>query len=78
MVARHLSKALPVVEEHYGSLNKKYKADTPLPPNYHSEDDKYPFLKDEEISLYQSFIGTLCLGVEIGRIELTFAVSLMS
>ena len=73
----YLSKALPVVEEHYGSLNK-YKADTPLPPNYHPEDDRSPFLKDEEISLYQSFIGTLRWGVELGRIELTFAVSLMS
>ena len=40
--------------------------------------ESLPFLKDEEISLYQSFIGTLRWGVELGRIELTFAVSLMS
>lgn len=73
----YLSKALPVVEEHYGSLNK-FKADTPLPPNYHPEDDQSPFLKDDEISLYQSFIGTLRWAVELGRIELTFGVSLMS
>jgi len=70
-------KAIPVVEEHYGTLNK-IKADTPLPPNYHPEDDKSPFLKDDEISLYQSFIGTLRWAVELGRIDLTFGVSLMS
>lgn len=73
----YLQKAIPVVEEHYGSLNK-YKADTPLPPNYHPEDDQSPFLSDEEMSLYQSFIGTLRWAVELGRIELTFGVSLMS
>eukprot|EP00590_Aulacoseira_subarctica_P011644 CAMPEP_0172424146 /NCGR_PEP_ID=MMETSP1064-20121228/21716_1 /TAXON_ID=202472 /ORGANISM="Aulacoseira subarctica , Strain CCAP 1002/5" /LENGTH=1711 /DNA_ID=CAMNT_0013165931 /DNA_START=811 /DNA_END=5943 /DNA_ORIENTATION=- len=73
----YLQKAIPVVEEHYGTLNK-YKADTPLPSNYHPEDDQSAFLKDDEISLYQSFIGTLRWAVELGRIELTFAVSLMS
>jgi len=66
-----------MVEEHYRSLNK-YKADTPLPPNYHPEDDQSSFLSDEEISLYQSFTVTLRWAVELGRIELTFAVSLMS
>jgi hypothetical protein len=73
----YLQKAIPIVEEHYGTLNK-FKADTPLPTNYHPEDDQSPFLKDDEISLYQSFIGTLRWAVELGRIELTFAVSLMS
>mmetsp|Transcript_11237 Transcript_11237/g.16168 ORF Transcript_11237/g.16168 Transcript_11237/m.16168 type:complete len:1367 (+) Transcript_11237:2028-6128(+) len=73
----YLTKALPIVEEHYGTLNKA-KADTPLPPKYHPEDDKSPFLKDDEIALYQSFIGTLRWAVELGRIDLTFGVSLMS
>ena len=73
----YLSKAIPVVEEHYGTLNK-VKADTPLPPKYHPEDDTSPFLGDDEAALYQSFIGTLRWAVELGRIDLTFGVSLMS
>jgi len=54
----YLSKAIPVVEEHYGTLNK-CEADTPLPPHYHPEDEQTAFLKDDKIALYQSFIGTL-------------------
>jgi hypothetical protein len=73
----YLIKAIPIVEGHYGTLNK-VKADTPLPPNYHPEDDNSAFLKDEEVALYQSFVGTLRWAVELGRIDLTFGVSLMS
>mmetsp|Transcript_5420 Transcript_5420/g.7997 ORF Transcript_5420/g.7997 Transcript_5420/m.7997 type:complete len:239 (+) Transcript_5420:3465-4181(+) len=73
----YLTKAIPIVEEHYGAL-KKVKADTPLPTNYHPEDDTSPFLNDDEAALYQSFIGTLRWAVELGRIDLTFGVSLMS
>jgi hypothetical protein len=73
----YLTKAIPIVEGHYGTLNN-VKADTPLPPNYHPEDDNSAFLKDEEVALYQSFVGTLQWAVELGRIDLTFGVSLMS
>ena len=74
----YLQEARAIVEEHYSKLNK-FKADTPfLPPNYHPEDDQSPLLKNDEISLYQSFIGTLRWAVELGRTELMFAVSLMS
>ena len=73
----YINKALPIIETRHGIL-KQNKADTPLPGSYHPELDTSPFLRDDEIELYQSYIGILCWAVELGRIDLTHSVSLMA
>jgi hypothetical protein len=74
----YLEKALPIIEKRHGSLKANNKITTPLPGNYHPELDTSPFLRDDEIELYQSYIGVLRWAVELGRIDLTFSVSLMA
>ena len=73
----YLSKAIPTVEEACDEkLNKKYTS--PLPPDYHPELDTTPFLNEDGVSLYASYIGILQWAGELGRVDLAHSVALMS
>mmetsp|Transcript_25131 Transcript_25131/g.35992 ORF Transcript_25131/g.35992 Transcript_25131/m.35992 type:complete len:151 (-) Transcript_25131:753-1205(-) len=74
----YLEKAIPVVEERFGCLKQNNKITTPLPCHYHPELDTSNFLSDEYIEMYKSYIGIIRWSVEIGRINLVHACSLMS
>ena len=73
----YLSKAIPTVEEACDEkLNKKFTS--PLPPDYHPELDTSPFLNDDGVSLFASYIGILQWAGELGRVDLAHSVALMS
>ena len=74
----YLEKAIPVIEERFGPLKQNNKITTPLPKDYHPELDNSTFLDDEHIEMYQSYIGVLRWAVELGRIDLSHAASLMA
>jgi hypothetical protein len=74
----YLEKAIPVIEEHFGTLKQNNKITTPLPKEYHPELDTSDFLNDELIEVYQSYMGILRWAVELGRIDLAHAASLMA
>ena len=64
----YLEKAIPLVEEHFGSLKSlfpKASLDTPgLPDRLELENSK--FLVADEVTLYQSYIGILRWAIELG------------
>ena len=74
----YLEKAIPVIEERFGTLKQNNKVTTPLPKDYHPELDTSRLLNDEHIEVYQSYIGILRWAVELGRIDLAQSCSLMS
>jgi hypothetical protein len=51
---------------------------SPFPPNSRPELDTYPLLTPMEASYYQSLIGVLWWIVELGRIDITCEVSIMT
>ena len=53
-------------------------ANTPLSNNYRPKCDALPELGTEEAIYYSSLIGVLRWMVEIGRIDITYEVSMMS
>ena len=74
----YLEKSIPVIEERFGTLKQNNKVTTPLPKDYHPELDTSEFLNDEFIEIYQSYMGILRWAVELGRIDLAQAASLMA
>jgi Reverse transcriptase (RNA-dependent DNA polymerase) len=44
--------------------------DTPAPTNFHPEVDDSNFLNDDNITLYQSYIGILRWAIELGRMDI--------
>jgi len=69
----YLSRATPAVEAIWDE--KLYqKASSPLMGGYHPELDISPLLSDDDAS----YIGILQWAVELGQIDLTQSVSLMS
>ena len=50
----------------------------PLSPGYHPEIDASPELELQDATYYQSLIGILRCMVEMGRIDITCEVSMMS
>ena len=74
----YLEKSIPVIEERFGPLKQNNKVTTPLPKDYHPELDTSKFLNDEYIEVYQSYMGILRWAVELGRIDLAQAASLMA
>mmetsp|Transcript_18822 Transcript_18822/g.26690 ORF Transcript_18822/g.26690 Transcript_18822/m.26690 type:complete len:441 (+) Transcript_18822:2780-4102(+) len=64
--------------ERFGKLKYNNKITTPLPKDYHPELDTSEFLDDENIEVYQSYMGILRWGVELGRIDLAQSCSLMA
>jgi len=71
----YLKHAIEIVEGRY-KLNKK--VDTPMASGYHPEVDESPYLDDSGANYYQSLNGILIWIVELGRIDVAFAVGSMS
>ena len=59
-------------------LKLRHNTNSPLPGNYHSDRDETPECDTEIARLYASLIGILRWLVEIGRINITFEVFMMS
>jgi hypothetical protein len=77
----YLDKALPTVEERFGSLKtmfSKSRVDSPLPHDYHPEIDESEFLDDDSKQLYQSYVGILRWAVELARIDLAHACGVLA
>jgi Reverse transcriptase (RNA-dependent DNA polymerase) len=51
---------------------------SPMAPSYHPELDTTPTLGPEQLNYYQNLIGVLRWAVELGRIDINLAVSLLS
>ena len=77
----YLKKALDEVEKKWGNPEKlfsRHTLDVPGKPGYHPEEDKSPFLADDDVQLYQSYIGILRWAVELGRIDLCHFAGVMA
>ena len=58
----YLKKAIEEIERKWGNLSKLFNRstlDTPAPSNFHPEVDETKFLEDDDIHLYQSYIGII-------------------
>jgi hypothetical protein len=58
----YLEKAMTSVEKTFGKLDtlfKRSRLDTPAPTDFHPELDDTPFLDEDSITLYQSYISIL-------------------
>ncbi|MEM7375761.1 MAG: reverse transcriptase domain-containing protein, partial [Bacteroidota bacterium] len=73
----YLKHALKIVEDKYPPQSKK-TVDAPLLIGYHPEIDETPYLDDSEANYYQSLIGILMWVVELGRIDVAYAVGTLS
>jgi hypothetical protein len=76
-----LEKAITSIEKVFGKLDTfflKSRLDTPAPTDFHPELDDTPFLNEDSVTLYQSFIGILQWAVELGRIDLVHFASTMA
>jgi hypothetical protein len=70
----YLEKAIATIEERFGKLDTlfpKSKLATPAPTDFHPELDTTDFLDDEDVTLYQSYIGIIRWAIELGRIDLS-------
>jgi hypothetical protein len=66
----YLDQAIIEVERKWGNLwkiwsNRKH-FDVPIQPGSHPKLDKTDFLGDDDVQLYQRYIGILCWAVELG------------
>jgi hypothetical protein len=52
--------------------------DTCAPAGYHPELDDAPFLNDDSVTFYQSYIGILQWALELGRIDIAYFASAMA
>jgi len=77
LAEEYLSRAIPTVEAEWEEKLYK-KASSPLPNDYHLETDTTPLLSLDDCQLFASYIGILQWAVELARIDLTQAVSLMA
>jgi len=73
----YLKRAIPAIESTW-DMKLYQKASSPLMGDYHPELDVSPLLSDDDAQLFASYIGILQWAVELGRIDLTQAVSLMA
>jgi hypothetical protein len=72
----YLNKAISVIEEHFGKLVNCFtniKLWTPALCDFHPEIDTSALLKDDEITLYQNYVGILRCAIELGRIDVANA-----
>ena len=77
----YLEKAIPVIEERFGSLKSlfpKSLLETPASPDYHPELDDSKFLDEDGTTLYQSYIGIMRWAIELGRIDLAHTGATMA
>ena len=75
---QYLKSAIGTVEEKLGYKLITGRIYTPLETHYHPEIDGTPLLGDDEVNYYMSLIGILQWLNELGRIDICFAVQLMS
>jgi len=73
----YLARAIPMVEAKWDEKLYK-KASLPLKGDYHPELDTSPLLSEDDAQLFASYIGILQWAIELARIDLTQAVSLMA
>ena len=76
--SQYLDRAISVVEAKLGKLLPGSKIKTPLPTDYHPELDTSPYLEEDDANYYLSLIGILQWLCELGRVDICFAVGLMS
>ena len=77
----YLRNAIKEIEGKWGNLSKMFprqSLDTPVLPSSHPEIDNSKPLTDDEIQVYQSYIGILRWAVELGRIDLAKATGTMA
>jgi hypothetical protein len=75
----YLKQAIVEIEQQWGNLNKLFpKQETlniPIQAGSHPELDTTQFFKDDNVQLYQSYIGILRWAVEVGCIDLSHVAS---
>ena len=77
----YLKKAIPEIERRFGNkgnLFGKSALDTPAPTDFHPELDQSTVLDEDNVWLYQSYIGILRWATELGRVELTHSAATMA
>jgi hypothetical protein len=77
----YLGKALPVIEERFGSLKtmfSKSKLDAPAPSDYHPEIDQSDFFIEGDRQMYQSCIGIMRWAMELARVGLAHTCATMA
>jgi hypothetical protein len=76
---QYVKEAIQNMETHLLKIERKLpKVKQPLPSNYHPELYITPFLDDEDVNLYQSYVSILHWIVELGRLDIYLHVALMS
>ena len=78
--SQYVQEAVRNVEEQLAKLNMKLrkKATAPITTGYRPELDASPELNPTDAAYYQSLIGILRWAVELGRIDITCEVSMLS
>jgi Reverse transcriptase (RNA-dependent DNA polymerase) len=77
----YLHQAIIEVERKWGNVSKlfpKQLLDVPIQAGSHPEMDTTKFLDDDDVQLYQSYIGVLRWAVELGRVDLVHAAGMMA
>ena len=77
----YLKKAIPEIERKFGNIVNlfgKSALDTPAPTDFHPELDQSALLDEDNVWLYQSYIGILRWATELGRVELTQSAATMA
>ena len=78
----YLEKTIQEVEKKWGKLEQAFKnrskLDTPAPTKFHPEVDQTAFLEDDDICLYQSYIGIIRWAVELGRIDICHTAGVLA
>ena len=72
---KYITEMLRKYEKEYGEIRKEK---TPMTAGDHPELDDSPLLNEDQITHYQSIIGTLQWIVTSGRLDITFAVASLS
>lgn len=76
---KYLVRVLEDLETRLDSRGMKlFTSVSPMDPNYHAETDNSSFLDEGDTNWYQGLIGTLRWLVEIGRIDISHAVCVLS
>jgi len=78
--SQYVKSAVTNVETYLNETGRKFpcRVNTPISSNYRPEVDLSEELNDSDASYYQSLIGILRWMVELGRIDITCEVSMMS
>lgn len=78
--SQYVKNAVKNVEAYLSKKGSKLpaRAKTPISPSYRPETDVSPELNDAEASYFMSLIGILRWAVELGRVDISVEVSLLS